>query len=221
MGPHRFVIVLAGLLSACGLIVGPASGSCAFVVQWNDVVYVPADTDQTPRFGPSLGQAIVPPCYDQGESGCSRREKGEGIAIFRLPGIDPHIAIGATRQAFLAPGFFASLPSHPLHETIYRSPTQPNGRSGWHCADDPIAGLIGTVTQAGGGGGLGVRFEGDRVQRQYGYTNVEVDARTSVSGFDEYGTPHIVEGDHLRADVRECGSGRRYKVVAVSIAALP
>ena len=178
MGPRRFVIVLAVLLSACGLIVGPASGACAPVVQWNDVVYFAADTDETPRFGPSLGQAIVPPCYDQGESGCSRGEKGEGIEIFRLPGIDPHIAIGADQQAFLAPGFIPAQPSHPLHEAIYGSKTQPNGRSGWHCDDEPIRGLVGTVTQGGGGSDVGVRLEGDRVQREYGYTEVEVDART-------------------------------------------
>jgi len=220
MGPGRFAIALAALLSAAGLVVGPASGSCAFVVQWNDAVYVQADTDQAPRFGPPLGQAIVPPCYDQGQSGCSRRDEGYKIAIFRLPGIDPHIAFGAERQAFVAPGFLTSLPSHPLHEAIYGSPKQPNARSGWHCAQDPIAGLVGTVTQAGGSE-VGIRFEGDRVQRQYGYTEVEIDAQTSVKGFDEYGLPHIVEGDHLRATVRECGSGRRYKVVAVSIAAMP
>jgi hypothetical protein len=92
---------------------------------------------------------------------------------------------------------------------------------GWHCAHDPIAGLVGTVTQASSYNEVGVRFQGDRVQRQYGYTEVEVDAQTSVTGFDDYGIPHIVEGDHLRADLRVCGSGRRYKVIAVSIAALP
>jgi hypothetical protein len=227
MGPRRFVIALAALLTACGLVVGRASGSCAFSISWNGVSYLSADVAQAPRFGPSLGEGTVPACDDtETGGGCDRLHGGDGesIAIYRLPGIDPHVGFGAVtpfgdRQAFLASGFFAALPSHPLHEAIYGSPRRPNERSGaWHCGE-PVPGLAGTVAHAPGLGSVfGVRFEDDRVRRQYGYTAVSVDARTTVVGFDEYGIPHIGDGDTLRATVRECtASGQRYKVVADSI----
>jgi hypothetical protein len=57
------------------------------------------------------------------------------------------------------------------------------------------------------------------VRRQYGHTALFVDARTTISGFDEFELPRIVEGDRIRATVRECtASGGRYKVVADAIA---
>jgi hypothetical protein len=56
------------------------------------------------------------------------------------------------------------------------------------------------------------------VRRDLGFTDVQIVAQTKVTGFDEYGLPHIVEGDALHATVHECtASGRRYKVVADSI----
>lgn len=115
-------------------------------------------------------------------------------------------------------GVLPQLPDHPLHEAAYGSPRRPNERAGWHC-DDAIPGLVGTVTQTPGWGFIfGVRFDGDRVRRQYGRTAVFVDARTRIAGFDEFDLPRITEGDRIRATVRECtASGRRYKVVADSI----
>jgi hypothetical protein len=225
MGPRRFVIVLAGLLSACGLVVGPASGSCAFLIEWNGVPYSEPNIEQTPAFGQPLGEGTVPACDDTGSSGCSRLDDAddESIAIYRLRGIDPHVAFGAVtpsgdRQPFLASGFLTALPSHPLHRAIYGSPNRPSERSApWSCGD-PIPDLPGTVVHEPGSGVFAVRFQGDRVRRQYGYTAVAIDAKTTVTGFDEYGLPHIRKGDTLRATVRECtASGERYQVVADSI----
>jgi Family of unknown function (DUF6281) len=227
MGPRRFVIALAALLTACGFVVGPASGSCAFVIEWDGVVYDSPNIDQSPRFGPSLGEGTVPACDDtETGGGCDRLhgEDDQSIAIYRLPGVDPHVAFGAVtpwgdREPFLAAGFFPQLPGHPLHEAIFGSPNRPSERSGpWHCGD-PITNLVGTVTSTSGvGRGFGARFEGNRVRRQYDYTAVAVDAKTTVTGFDEFGIPHIAEGDTLHATVRECtASGERYQVVADSI----
>ena len=179
MGPRRFVIGLAGLLSACGLIVGPASASCAFFIEWNGVGYSASSIRQAPRFGPSLGEGTVPACDDTGSSGCSRLHGAdeESIALYRLPGI-------------IRP---------------------------WRCGD-PIPDLPGTVVHEPGLGSVfAVRFQGDRVRRQYDYTAVAVDAKTTVTGFDEYGLPHIKKGDTLRATVRERTAGERYQVVADSI----
>jgi Family of unknown function (DUF6281) len=226
MGPRRFVIVLAGLLSACGLVVGPASGSCAFLIEWNGVLYDEPNIAQAPRFGPALGAGTMPACDDTGSSGCSRLhgEDEQSIAIYRLPDIDPHVAFGAVapwgdRQPFLAPGFFPQLPGHPLHDAIYGSPKRPTERAGaWHCGE-PITNLAATVTNTSGlGNGFGARFEADLVRRDSGFTFVWVDARKTVTGLDEYGLPHVAVGDRIRATVRECtASGERYKVAADSI----
>jgi hypothetical protein len=225
MGPCRFTICLAGLLSACGLLVGPASAACAFFVEWNGVSYGPVDTGRPVTFGPSLGHGVVPFCDDTDDGGCEplRDESGESIAVFRLPGIDPHVAVGASapwgRRVFLAAGFLPELPDHPFHGAIYSSPREPNERDGgWRCGKQ-IPHLVGTVTGTPALGLVfGVRFEGAIVRRDGGSTSVFVDASTSITGFDEFGVPRIEAGDRIRAAVRECtASGGRYKVVADSI----
>jgi hypothetical protein len=225
MGPPRFVLCVTALLAGCGLIIGPATASCAYGIVWNGVPYDAGDFERPVAFGPSLGEATVPPCEDQGSAGC-RHGKDEAVTtVYRLRGIDPHVAVGGPssqgREVFLAAGFFPQLPDHPLHELAYGSTRRPNERAGWRCGP-AILDLVGTVTQTPGWGRVfGVRFEGGHVRRQFGRTAVFVDARTSVTGFDAFGLPHVTEDDRLRATVRECSaSGQRYKVVADSISKL-
>lgn len=221
MRAPRFVLCLTGLLAACGLIIGPASASCAYSIEWNGVYYDAGNLKRPVAFGHSLGNAVVPVCEDEGAAGCQHESAGK-VPIFRLPGIDPHVAVGGPspwgHEVFLAPGFFPQLPDHPLHEAAYGSTQRPNERAGWRCGP-AIPDLVGTVTQTPGWGWIfGVRFQGDRVRRQYDRTAVFVDARTTIMGFDEFGLPRITEGDRIRATVRECTASRqRYKVVADSI----
>jgi hypothetical protein len=224
MGPPRFVLCLTAMLAGCGLIVGPATASCVYGIEWNGLFYEAGNFERPVTLGPSLGEATVPPCEDQGAPGC-HHPKGEAVTIYRLPGINPHVAFGGRspggREVFLAPGFFPQLPDHPLHEAAYGRAGRPNERTGWRCGA-AIPDLVGTVTETPGWGrAFGVRFEGGRVRRQSDRTAVFVDARTSITGFDAFGLPHITGGDRLRATVRECSaSGQRYKVVADSISKL-
>lgn len=222
MGSIRYALCLAALLASCGLLVGPAGAtSCPLLVEWNGVRYDAGNFDRQVAFGASVGEATVPPCGDEG-AGC-RRGDSEKVRVFRLPGVDPHVAVGAAgplgREVYLAAGFFPQLPDHPLHEAAYGSARRPNERTGWRCAD-AIHDLVGTVVNEtpGWGSVFQVRFEGDSVRRQYGRTALFVDARTTISGFDEFGLPRVVENDRIRATVRECtASGGRYKVVADAI----
>jgi hypothetical protein len=111
-----------------------------------------------------------------------------------------------------------ALPDHPLHDEIYGSARRPNERVGWVCGA-PIT-LTGTVVNPPSFGGLfSVRFKGEEVRRQDGWTAVSVDTRTRVIGFDRNGLPYLEEGDRIEAAARECTTGEtQYKVVADRIA---
>jgi hypothetical protein len=222
----RFAVGITSLLVVSGLLVSVASAtSCARLLFWDGVRYdgTGRSYPQHVRFGGQVGEALNPPCNDDGSSepGCGG-EEGEAVPVFRLAGIDPEVAVGARhygREVYLAAGYFTELPDHPLHMAIFKSPRLPNERAGWRCGP-PIPDLPGAVVNETPGAGwvFQVRFEGDRVRRDVGRTALFVDARTRITGFDRNGLPHIVEGDRLRATVLECtASGGRYKVVADSI----
>jgi hypothetical protein len=220
----RFAGGIVGVLAVSGLLVSVASAtSCARLLFWDGVRYDGTGRSYAKhvRLAEQVGEALNPPCNDEGAPGCER-EAGEAVPVFRLTGIDPEVAVGARhygREVYLAAGYFTELPDHPLHMAIYKSPRLPNERAGWQCGP-PIRDLLGAVVNETPGAGwvFQVRFEGDQVRRDLDRTALFVDARTHISGFDRNGLPHIVEGDRLRATVLECtASGGRYKVVADSI----
>jgi hypothetical protein len=169
-------------------------------------------------FGEGLDAGAIPSCSDEGGVGC-RGAKAARVEVFRLHGIDPAISIGVleggARVYYVAPGYFPELSDHPLHDAIFEGRSdRPDERAGWRCGS-PLD-LSGTAVRTPGWGTIfAVRFAGDQVRRQYGYTAVFVDARSRIAGFDRKGIPYIEAGDKLRASVRECtASGERYKVVA-------
>jgi hypothetical protein len=223
MRPFRFALCIAAMLSACGLTVGPALASCVFLIEWNGVLYDPWSNEPPVSLGKSVGQARVPSCNDTGQAGCEREQDGS-IEVFRVAGVDPHVALAAHGSAgqdlFLADGFFPQLPDHPLHTLIYGSSQRPNERArAWQCGEK-IRQLTGEVV--GSGTRPRVRFEGDFVRRDAGSTPLFVDVQTTIEGFDEFGLPRLLEGDMIQATVRECtASGGRYKVVPDSISPAP
>jgi hypothetical protein len=222
MRPFRFALCIAAMLSACGLTVGPALASCVFLIEWNGVLYEPWANEAPVSFGKSVGQARVPSCNDTGEAGCEREHDGS-IEVFRVAGVDPHVALaahaGAGQNLFLADGFFPQLPDHPLHARIYGSAEQPNERRGWRCGEQ-IPDLTGQIV--GSGTRPRARFERDVVRRDAGSTPLFFDAQTVIEGFDQFGIPRLLEGDRIQATVRECSaSGSRYKVVPDLISPAP
>jgi hypothetical protein len=222
VGRIRFAAYLVTLLASFGLLVGAAGAtSCPYLIEWNGVRYDAGSLNRQVGFGDRIGEASEIACGDEA-AGCSSDDVGP-VPVFRLAGVDPHVAVGARApwgpEVFLAAGYFPQLPDHPLHAAAYGSSRHPNERAGWQCGA-AIPDLAGTVVNETPGSGwiFQVRFEGDRVQRDNGRTALFVDAQTTITGFDEFGLPRIIEGDHLRATVRECtASGDRYKVVADAI----
>ena len=221
MKPFRFTLWIAVMLSACGLIVAPAFASCAFVIEWNGVRYDPWSNEGPVAFGNSVGQATLPFCDDT-PGGCEHGHD-ESIEVFRVAGVDPHVALaahaGAGQNLFLADGFFPQLPDHPLHAFIYESSQRPKERArAWQCEE--IRGLTGEVV--GSGPWPRVRFEGDLVERDIGSTPLSVDSQTKIEGFDEFGLPRLLKGDKIQATVLECRTaGGRYTVVPDSISPAP
>jgi Family of unknown function (DUF6281) len=107
VGSIRSALGLVALLGSCGLLVGPAGAtSCPLLLEWNGVRYDAGNFDRQVAFGASVGEATVPP-FGEG-AGCSRGD-GEKVRVFRLPGVDPHVAVGAAgplgREVYLAAGF--------------------------------------------------------------------------------------------------------------------
>jgi hypothetical protein len=230
----RFAGGIAGVLAVSGLLVSVASAtSCAPGLFRDGVLYLGGwrvNERQMP-FGEQVGEALNPPCNDtggMGRPGCAgdvvAERLGKAVPVFRLPGIDPEVAVGARHyghDVYIATGYFAELPDHPLHMAIYGSPGLPNERrgGGWECGP-PIPDLPGAVVSHTPGGGLlfQVRFDDDQALRHGGRTALYLDAQTRITGFDRNGLPHIMKGDRLRATVLECtASGGRWKVVADSI----
>ncbi len=219
MSARKAVSPFLAVVAVALTIISPAvTESCGDVIEWKGLVYSGARTTEHPvSFGAELGKGVNP-CSDEGGAGCSRH-KGPQVQVFRLRGVDTSVAVGVlegdTRVYYLGTGYFPGLPDHPLHNAIFEGRSdRPDERAGWDCRS-PID-LSGTVDRTPGWGAVfAVRFVGDRVRRQYGYTAVFVDARTQIEGFRRNGIPYIEAGDKLRASVRECtASGQRYKVVA-------
>lgn len=108
------------MLSACGLLVAPAFASCAFVIEWNGVRYDPWSNERPVSFGRSLGDGTVPFCDDTEEGGCERGHD-ESIEVFRIVGVDPHVAVAAhdrrVRTSSSLTGSSRSCPTTPCTRT--------------------------------------------------------------------------------------------------------
>jgi hypothetical protein len=211
--------VLATAAVGATIVAPAASSSCAEAVEWQGIRYEGmGGTLRAPvAFGERLGEGAIPSCSDEDGIGC-RGPESSPVDVLRLPGIDPAIAVGVPprgrlSRVYLAPGYFPELPGHPLHDAVYER-GRPNERLGSRC-EAPVE-LAGTVVRTPTWGGVfAVRFAGDLVRRQFGYTAVFVDAQTRIVGLDRNGLPYVDAGDRLQARVRECtASGERYKVVA-------
>lgn len=225
------------VLLAATLVVTPAArSSCADVLEWRGVVYEGVADLATPP----LGERLREPAFDACETdvgvvhrtpGCQGREattEAESDAprelsspVFRIRGVDPAIAIALRSdgtRAYLAPGYFIRLRSHPLHEAMYgrRSDDRPtDGYRRWSCGR-PLK-IAGTVMRASAWD-LRMRFAGDQIRHDStGENHVAVDVRTTLSGRIRNGLPYVEQGSRVVARVRECTSRGRYGVVADEI----
>jgi len=191
--------VVTGALFLTGVLATAALGdSCEEALEWSGTRYVavtPAGT--IPARGARLGEGELPDCTAGGR--CA--PPGETVAVFRLAGIDPAIAVTTRDDLYLAPGTFPALPDHPLHDALFGSPASPSYRE--HCRE-PFR-FSGEATQAG----FILRVDPDEpapdeLASDDGQVWVELDARSVVEGFDRNGIVTVDAGARVDVTARLC-----------------
>jgi hypothetical protein len=187
---------------------------CAARVTWNGRVYYGETFASLPPATLLLGTGGRPTCggINGGEAGASST-----VQVRRLIGVDPRVAVavkGEPEHAYLAPGYFVQLPSHPLHRSL---PPRQRSRSELKgCAATRRVELAGTVRSSTGAGivrsstGAGIG-----VARGRGEAFLFVDSFTRLRGLERYGLPYVAAGQHVAVDATAClwPGGRLRKLV--------
>jgi hypothetical protein len=227
VSPLRPVLALGALLAGTGLLasLGGAT-SCVEIITWNGVDYIGAGKiAEEPALGSSLGSGVIPPCVGSDASGCEGEDE-QPVALFRIPGVNPEIAVvvrPTASRVFLAPGYFPELAGHPLHDAIFGPRLgRPEEKRGFSCGRAFSIKAIVESPPAWGALFLVEVEESDRDVGRYdegGGVAVFVDAGTEVEGLERNGLPFVEEGDHAAIEAREClGGGGAGKLVAARIA---
>jgi hypothetical protein len=186
-------LVLTGVLATAAL-----GDSCEEAVEWSGTRYVSVGTKSPqPGRGALLGEGAIPDCGVGGR--CA--PPGETVAVFRVAGVDPAVAVAARDSVFLAPGTFPALPDHPLHGAVFGSPARPSYRE---LCGAPFR-FSGEVTQAS----FTLRVDPaepapEQLEQDDGQVWVEFDADTVVAGFDRDGIATIDVGTPVDVTARVC-----------------
>jgi hypothetical protein len=208
MRPLVSLAVAAALAVAGGLAAsGPASGSCVAAIRLHGVFYDRAVFPHAlPAERGAVRGAVNPACNDAGPQAAPQPD--QPVALRALKGVPARIAVvrpGATREAWLAPGFLLALPSHPLHAVAAHAP--PSALFG--CAA-PVVVSGRTRTQPGFVAGFVVHAGGLNV-------DVLVRSSTRVRTPRVAGVPYIGQGRRLT--IRGCRSKDGRRIAAYSIRA--
>jgi hypothetical protein len=172
--------------------------SSAYVLQRNDVLYAGQATRfAVPESGRRLREGALPWCGREGGA-CAPPE--ETIAVFALGGVRPSVAIvddGSSGTVLLAPGTFPQLSDHPLLEAVYGFPDRPGLRTTVCLDRRDLADRLAPLGSDRGANGPGESLAGEETQ-------IELDARTRVEGFDRHGVATLEEGDAVSIVARMC-----------------
>ena len=155
----------------------PAGAACADAIKWRGQDYL--GHRMSAHAGAKLADpAVVPACSDAGQHEPDTKEP-----VYRIKGIDPHIALTAGRTSlYVSNATFPELKSHPLHKRLHLTDKAPH-RTGTACTV--------TGTAHPGYGTIVVR-------NRHGVTNVEVAVDTKIS-LQHAGTAYIPDGTEITA----------------------
>jgi hypothetical protein len=199
----------AALAVAGGLAgTGSASGSCVAAIRLHGVLYDRAVFPHAlPAERGAVHGGVNPACNDAGPQAAPQPD--EPVALRALRGVPARIAVvrpGATREAWLAPGFLLALPSHPLHAVAAHAPAS----ALFGCAAPVLLGGR-TRTQPGFSTAGFVVDAGDLD------VDVLVRSSTRVRTPRIAGVPYI--GQNRRLTIRGCRSKDGRRIAAYSIRA--
>ena len=224
--------VTAGFAAACGFAYGAADGggrgdtrrgvppravatTCSAVVVWNRTQYFGSAAVWRPLTR-RLGTGTIPACGDSPGTPATR------VDVYAFRNVPSGVAIGvrdSDRDAFLAPGYFPQLPSHPLHVGGRDEPNEMRG-----CVPTPLMRLRGRVVWNVFHLRLRVTSRAGSVRRRYvaSRTPIFIDARTRILGSRRNGLPYIGIGATVAVEARGCreAGARAPRIVARRISVL-
>jgi hypothetical protein len=172
-----------------------SGASCAATARWGGTLYIGSalTRDGKLQLGGRLGRARIPACIDTDPPPPDERDRFDPIR--RIRGVPPALGFydTLTRTIFRAQGYFASLPSHPLHDLLFAG--SEDDRRGARCRR-PVR-RRGRVTEITLGSGFLLRSKGARMQLQ-------VSERSQIHGFERHGHPYLQAGDRISVLVQRC-----------------
>ena len=190
-------VVMAAIVG-CGDTADNSQGACAASLTWRGATYIGVSLSRkaTPAVGRRVGTGTIPPCIDTSPPP-DPPEKAERIALRRIKGVSPRIAVYADGLVWPAFGFFTELPSHPLHRAFHGSRQGvPNFTREGRCRGmRTIRGLV-TTTQFGP---VDINPLGKARS-----LSLRIDAITRIRGFSKAGHPYLERGDEIRVRGLRC-----------------
>jgi len=182
---------------------------CAYPLIWNGVRHtVGADLGESRATKP-LGTGVVLGCGDPARA----YVPDETVTVRRIRGVDPSVAVAGTLEggstiAWLAPGYIAESPRHPLHDAIYGGPSEPDARDGFLCGRPLTTRARALSTHGADGEPLRVQAEDASVESLLIAEGtdriVSLDADTVITGLERHGIPYVHAGDEFTLAVRVC-----------------
>lgn len=176
------VCVMVGA-SGCGGSPGRDVASCESAIRWHDQLYVAAPLPVQPRGGSLRDKARTVTCGGEGQA---------AVAVRRIRDVPLNMGViaGSRRVAFLVPGFFPQLPSHPLHRIAARR--------------------LGFLTDCRGGFRASGRvrspidLSGFRLKQGSHTLTVQVRRQSRIRGYSRGGQPFLAPGDLVEVDGTFC-----------------
>jgi hypothetical protein len=180
---------------------------------FDDITYWGNAVREPLMLGEELGTGVIPSCSDTSPPDPTPEQN---VTVRALAGISADVAVALERDpttspgehtVYLAPGFLVQNPAHPLHDTLYGGPEEPNEERGFEC-EPPVRFQARAATTPGS---VVFRVESEDaavaplLERHEG--DVFVDANTRVSGLEREGVPYVAEGDEFELVVRACSRG--------------
>ncbi len=189
----------------------PARASCAPVIGWRGGAYFGGFVRRDgARPAGRLSRGTIPGCNDTGGAD----EPDTPVAVRRVAGVDPRIAVWAGGDLYVAAGYFPQLPGFPLARWHVD-----RGRS---CRERASVSVV-ARTQSGSPGVVSAtllravpQLRWPRGHRLFA-GDVDIDSKTRFAGLRRAGLPYLGPGQRIRARALACRRSHGWTLVLRSV----